>query len=200
MMAYSIWCPHSHTLSEKNRLSNERTRLLPCLSCGAPTISERGCREVCERCGWRDEPVREDAPASDSAGVGASPGRDRGAAKQQLPPYLSFPLLAAIFYGDYLFNKWSKSWLWFIPLDWVLVGIGIAGTLFWWLVAPVYCLLTGRLYPRDGYRIFDFLSKDEGKRVVSTGPRIRRDLWGNVIEGRERKGSNEAPEHQGKAR
>lgn len=36
---------------------------LRCRCCGEPTLSERDAYEICEACGWEDDPVQSRAPA-----------------------------------------------------------------------------------------------------------------------------------------
>lgn len=35
---------------------------LPCPCCGSPTICESGAYEVCDVCGWEDDPVQSSNP------------------------------------------------------------------------------------------------------------------------------------------
>lgn len=37
---------------------NERSSLSPCPCCGHLTLSAVGCYEICEVCGWEDDPVQ----------------------------------------------------------------------------------------------------------------------------------------------
>lgn len=37
-------------------------QLLPCSCCGSRTISEPGAYEVCDVCGWEDDPVQSADP------------------------------------------------------------------------------------------------------------------------------------------
>ncbi len=36
--------------------------LLPCPCCGAPEITEKGAWEICDTCGWEDDPLQEFEP------------------------------------------------------------------------------------------------------------------------------------------
>ncbi len=42
--------------------SGTKRKLLPCLVCGAHTLSERGAYEICRRCGWEDDPTQSADP------------------------------------------------------------------------------------------------------------------------------------------
>ena len=51
----------------------ESNKLIPCPCCGSKTLSESGVYEICDVCGWEDDPVQS-----------ANPNYAGGANKQSL--------------------------------------------------------------------------------------------------------------------
>ena len=43
-------------------MKKTRTKLLPCLCCGAHVLHKHGDYEICPRCGWEDDPVQATEP------------------------------------------------------------------------------------------------------------------------------------------
>lgn len=43
-------------------MNKRNSQLLPCPCCGSDTLGERGTYEVCETCGWEDDPIQSNDP------------------------------------------------------------------------------------------------------------------------------------------